>query len=252
MLIKVSYYFGDILLRQNRSQEAEQAYRRALEVYGSWNTRLPDDILEVEKSLVALTRSIELRSRDSTSEKPFETTTGKSEVPDEEFPAALELAPASWESRKISSTEKTLFAWAKQTSRPLTNGDFSAGLEGWTVEGSGDFGVYSTPAGPAFTTYGAHQDADTGRIYQCFKVPKDATVLKFLIFGGSDEKKRYVALWQHEHVWHHATARNDNTPFEIQWDITPLRGEVVTLEIVDHDREPYGFISARDFLIVRP
>jgi tetratricopeptide (TPR) repeat protein len=252
MLLKVSRYSGEALLSRNRFQEAEQAFRRAIEVYAEWQTRLPDGMDDAERSLAALTRLLELRSRNSTSEKPLEAGGGESNALDAKFLNELELAPASWDSRQISSMEKTLLAWAKRVSRPLKNGDFSAGLHGWTVEGSGAFGVYSTPTGPAFTTYGAHQDADTGRIYQCFKVPEDATALRFQMFGGSDEKKRYVALWQEELVWQHATAHNDNTPFEVQWDLTPLRGEVVTLEIVDHDREPYGFISAQHFLIVRP
>ena len=130
-----------------------------------------DQAGERDKAVAALTKSLELRDSDGTPQRPFEAATGDSQVSDADFLTALELDPASWESRKISSTEKAAFAWAKQTSRPLTNGDFSAGIQGWTVEGGGTFGVYSTPTGPAFTTYGTHQDSDTGRLYQCFKVP---------------------------------------------------------------------------------
>jgi hypothetical protein len=60
-----------------------------------------------------------------------------------------------------------------------------------------------------------------------------------------------VALWRQGEVWKHLTAHNDSTFIDVQWDITPLRGEVVALEIVDHARGPWGFISARNFLIVR-
>ena len=54
------------------------------------------------------------------------------------------------------------------------------------------------------------------------------------------------------HLWEHATAHNDNTFFAVRWDLKPLRGEVVTLEIVDHSRDAYGFIGVRDFVIARP
>ena len=157
---------------------------------------------------------------------------------DAEFLTALELNPVNWETRKISSTEKAAFEWAEQTSRPLANGDFSAGIQGWTPEGgiSDEFGIYRESTGPAFTTYAAHKDFDTGRLYQCFKVPKDATSLRFSIKGGSDEKKLYVAIWRQGGVWKHATAHNDGTFVDVQWDLAPLRGEVVSLEIVDHAR----------------
>ena len=175
-------------------------------------------------------------------------------ISDAEFLTALELDPANWESRKISSTEKAAYDSAKQTSRPLTNGDFSAGIQGWTAEGGGNsFGVWHDSIGTGFTTYGAHQDADTGRLYQCFKVPDDATALKFLLQGGSDEKRDFT--WPSG-----GRTMSANTPrlattmhfSKSNGILRPLRGEVVTLEIVDHTRDGYGFIGVRDFAIVRP
>ena len=207
---------------------------------------------ERQKAMIALTRCSEARGGESASEAVLGAGKSDAQVSDADFLEAMEFAPANWESRKISATEKAAFKWAAQTSRPLTNGDFKAGLQGWTAEGFGAFGLYSTPTGPAFTTYGAHQDADTGRLYQCFKVPDDAISMRFAIQGGSDERRRYVALWRQDRVFKHVTARNENTFIDVHWDLTPLRGEIVTLEIVDHSRGPFGFITARDFVIVRP
>ena len=208
---------------------------------------------ERTKAIAALTRSLELRDIESAPQQSLGASADKPQVSDANFTNAIELDPVNWESREISSSEKTALALAAQTSRPLTNGDFSAGTQGWTAEGGGhSFGIWRDSIGIGFTTYGAHQDADTGRLYQCFKVPDDATALKFLLQGGSDEKRIYVALWRQDRVWKYATARNDNTHFAVEWDLTPLRGEVVTLEIVDHTRVGYGFIGVRDFAIVRP
>lgn len=202
-----------------------------------------------DEAVIALTKALELR--DGNDARPV-TANSPSKITTENFLTAIELDRANWDSRNIPQTEQSAVAWAEKIACPLTNGDFSDGLQGWTVEGGGGFGVYSTPTGSAFTTYGAHHDADTGRLYQCFKVPDDAVSLNFSLQGGADAERRYVALWQRDRVWEHATARNDNTFFSLQWDLKPLRGEIVTLEIVDHSRGPFGFITARDFSIQRP
>jgi tetratricopeptide (TPR) repeat protein len=208
---------------------------------------------ERAKAIAALTRAIELRDSGSGLQVARGGATRDSQLSDAEFLTELELGPVNWETRDISSREKAARELAEQTSRPLANGDFSAGIQGWTPEGgiSDAAGIYTEPTGPAFTTYAGHKDLDTGRLYQCFMVPKDAASLQFSIKGGSDEKRLYVALWRQGHVWKHVTARNDSTFIDVQWDLTPLRGEVVSLEIVDHSRTAWGFISVRDFVIVR-
>ncbi len=47
------------------------------------------------------------------------------------------------------------------------------------------------------------------------------------------------------------SARNDlaHTPFRVRWDVVPLRGEVVTVEIVDNSKLPWGFIGAEGFAL---
>jgi len=39
------------------------------------------------------------------------------------------------------------------------------------------------------------------------------------------------------------------TPFGVSWDVAPLRGEVVTLEIVDKSTSPWGFIGVQGFAL---
>ena len=45
-------------------------------------------------------------------------------------------------------------------------------------------------------------------------------------------------------------AKNDNTPFQVYFHLTAMRGEVVTLEIVDNSTVAWGFIGVEDFRIV--
>jgi hypothetical protein len=46
------------------------------------------------------------------------------------------------------------------------------------------------------------------------------------------------------------TGRNDNTPFRVSWDVKPLRGQVVTLEVVDASTDTWGFIGVQGFALV--
>ena len=80
-------------------------------------------------------KSLELRDSEFTPQVARDAEIGNSTISGAEFMAAIELDPANWESRKISSTEKAAYELANRTSRPLTNGDFSAGIQGWTAEG---------------------------------------------------------------------------------------------------------------------
>jgi HEAT repeat protein len=152
--------------------------------------------------------------------------------------------------REISRDERAAIAAAERTDRPLTNGNFQHGLEGWIVEGgASSFGTFPRGEGRALTTFGEHQDADTGRLFQCFRVPEDASKLTFKLHGGANRKKTWVALWRKNDRHGQVAARNDNTPFQTHFLLTPLRGEVVTLEIVDNNTDGWGFIGVEDFHI---
>lgn len=57
-------------------------------------------------------------------------------------------------------------------------------------------------------------------------------------------------LWRGERLHRRMRARNDNTPSRIEWDLTPLKGEVATLEIVDQSTSRWGFIGASGFRLL--
>ena len=153
--------------------------------------------------------------------------------------------------RPLTSRESRAIAEASQTERPLTNGNFLKGFEGWHLEGdASEFNLFPQGSGQALSTFGKQQDAVTGRVFQCFKVPGDSLALAFKLHGGANAEKTYVALWSKGRRQGKLAARNDNTPFAATFDLKKLRGEVVTLEIVDKSREGWGFIGVEDFRIV--
>jgi hypothetical protein len=150
----------------------------------------------------------------------------------------------------VPRAEETAAADAARTARPLTGGDFASGLDGWQVEGGArGFRTFGGGKETGLTTFGKNRDADTGRLYQCFKVPADAAGLRFSQSGGASARTR-VALWHRDRLCRWMTGRNDNTPFEVKWDVTALRGEVVTLEIVDESTAAWGFLAVGGFALV--
>jgi serine/threonine protein kinase/formylglycine-generating enzyme required for sulfatase activity len=149
-----------------------------------------------------------------------------------------------------SASEQAAVEEATHAARPLTNGNFAAGLEGWRVEGeSGACGVYTIGSEVGLTTYGTKKESCTCRLAQSFKVPDDGRELRFWLHGGSNRKKIFVALWRGNRLYRLATGREDNTPFRVRWDVTPLSGEVVTFEIVDESTGPWGFIGVQDLAL---
>lgn len=171
--------------------------------------------------------------------------------PAKAFGFGSDATPPAAPRRKVPKVEAEAAATAARVSRRLTNGDFRAGLDGWQIEGrAGSFRTFIRGKESGLTTFGKNRDADTGRLYQCFKVPADATALRFSLHGGADARKTYVALWRRDRLYRKMAAWNDNTPFRVQWDVRPLRGEVVTLEIVDESTSAWGFIGVQGFLLV--
>ncbi len=172
------------------------------------------------------------------------------ESPARVFGFRYDAAPAAVPRRKVPKAEELAAAEAARSSRPLTNGDFTSGLEGWLTEGGGtSFRTVAQGQEMTLTTLGKSGDADTGRLYQCFRIPADATELRFALAGGADAGKLYVALWHGDRLWRRMTGRDDRTPFRVRWDVTPLRGEVVTLEIVDRSSAAWGHLSVAGILL---
>jgi hypothetical protein len=173
------------------------------------------------------------------------------ESPAKTFEFGYDASPRETAGRRVPKAEEAAAAEAARTARPLTNGNFTAGLDGWQAEGGAKaFRTFTQGTETTLTTFGKNKDADTGRLYQCFQVPADATALRFSLHGGSDARTTYVALWHRDRLYRRMTARNDNTPFRVRWNVVPLRGKVVTLEIVDNSTFPWGFIGVQGFAVV--
>jgi hypothetical protein len=174
-----------------------------------------------------------------------------SESPAKLFAFPYDVSPSRVNGRrKLSKEETAVERKGAETQRSLVNGNFVAGLNGWRLRGGARlFRRFGGAGGMGLTTFGENGDADTGRISQCFQVPIDADELRFNLSGGSDARRTYVALWHGAKLWRWMTARNDNTPFQVRWDVSSLRGEAVTLEVVDESINPWGFIGVQEFAI---
>jgi hypothetical protein len=171
--------------------------------------------------------------------------------PSAAFGFTYNAAPAAAARRTVSQAEVRALADAAASARPLTNGDFAANLDGWHSEGgAGAFRTFVQGHAKALTTFGEKKEADTGRLFQCFQIPADATELRFRLHGGADSDRTYVALWCGDRLYRKMTGRNDNTPFRVSWDVKPLRGQVVTLEVVDESTDAWGFIGVQGFALV--
>jgi hypothetical protein len=172
--------------------------------------------------------------------------------PAQAFGFGYDAPPKKPVRRAVKDPEQQEAAEATRTGRRLTNGDFTQGLAGWKAEGGAKaFRTFPRAAGGmALTTYGAGKEDDTGRLYQCFVVPQTAAALRFFLHGGCDPDRLHVALWQGDRLRRRMTARDDNDPFEVRWDVAPLRGDTVTLEVVDDRAGPWGFIGAHGFALL--
>ncbi len=156
------------------------------------------------------------------------------------------------ESRQVSYAEAAVAAEASKVERPLINEDFGAGLDGWQVEGGAkEFVRFIEKSETVLTTHGKQKNADTGRLYQCFQVPNDATDLLLTLHGGGDLQAVHLALWDGPLLYRRVAAGNDHSKVPVQWNLVPLRGRVVTLEIVDRSTSPWGFIGVQGISLLR-
>lgn len=174
------------------------------------------------------------------------------ESPRRAFDFPYDLSPWEEVRREIPPAEKQEIERANAARRPLANGDFSAGLDGWIAEeGAAGFRVFEEAGGKRLTTFGAARDDDTGRLYQCFVVPGDARELRLFLHGGCEPERLRVAFWRGEVLHRRMTARRDNVPFEVCWDARTIRDETVTLEILDRTGGKWGFIGVHGIEWVR-
>lgn len=172
--------------------------------------------------------------------------------PTSRFGFGYDASPGATPRRRLTAPEEQRIREAEKVRRPLTNGDFRDGLTGWQADGgAASFRTFARGGERALSTFGRKKDADTGRLSQCFQVPEDARELRFFLHGGCDRRRLHVTLWRGPELWRQMTGRQDNTPFEVRWDVRSLRGEIVTLEVVDESTAPWGFLGAHGFVLVK-
>jgi hypothetical protein len=163
--------------------------------------------------------------------------------PQEQFGFPYNLPPFKKTERTLNSEEMEHIKEAEKSNRTLTNPDFQNGLDGWSRDGEGDKFIASFNE-KKVTTF------QTGRIYQTFLVPPDADALRFFISGARNPKELYIALWDRDHLWRRMTGADPATPAEIRWDLKPLRGKTVSLEICDYSGDPEGYLSVKELQIL--
>jgi WD40 repeat protein/tRNA A-37 threonylcarbamoyl transferase component Bud32 len=153
--------------------------------------------------------------------------------------------------RTMSLAETEAFRAAEEQRTPLTNGNFEMDLNGWIVEGGSDpFAVFSEAGVSAATSFNTLKDHDRGRLFQCFYIPENAIALRFAFRGGQDEDRLLVALWDGNDLRQAVTGENSKEWKQVSWDLIPLRGKTVTLEIVDNTEDAWGFLDVRDFNVL--
>lgn len=175
--------------------------------------------------------------------------------PHEAFGFPYDLPPTRATTREIPAAERARWAAAKESKRALTNGNFTSGLDGWTyepLEGAHEsprFRVFDVGGERRLTTF-VRGDGDQGRLSQCFRVPEKATHLRFFLHGGCDPRRLRVSLWNGERLVRSMTGRDSNDPVELRWSLESVRGEVVTLEVLDQHTGSWGFIGVHGFEVI--
>lgn len=152
------------------------------------------------------------------------------------FGFPYDAAPTATPKRTIPADEVAEIIAAGKADRPLTNGRFRDGLDGWRQDAGGPFRVLDR-GGAAVLTSAGKAAGSAGRVYQCFTVPADADALRFELSGAGDGRKGHVALWRGDRLYRRTAARDGETPFRVRWDLAPVRGEVLTLELADRGGE---------------
>lgn len=169
-------------------------------------------------------------------------------------PAATELYPKLYQALQQQSKElgiKPPEATATVVMSSLQNGDFSEGLKHWELEGDAKtFQFFGTANDKILSTFGKSKDVDRGRVFQTFMVPMNADKITFDVSGGAGNQV-YISLKCDGKTHGRSSARNSQQRFPVEWDLKPLRGKQVTLEIVDEaGGGPWGHITIRRIKIV--
>lgn len=133
----------------------------------------------------------------------------------------------------------------------IVNGDFATGnLSGWLASDDGNtFRVFTGADGKArVTTFtDAKGDGAVGTLAQAFNVDATTSSLSFVLHGGDGR----VYLKHDGEIVRSSRARRsaESSETPVKWNITPYRGETVTLVIEDDLTGAWGFVGARDFVL---
>ncbi|QDV68119.1 Serine/threonine-protein kinase PknE [Rosistilla carotiformis] len=155
-----------------------------------------------------------------------------------------DIEPESHASLKTTPSPAPVPIDSSPSVEGIINGDFSDGLNGWTLEGGATgFRNFTHDGQPGLTTFGTQKDHNKGRMFQTFRVPMYAEALSFNVHGGRNQDTLWIALLHNQVSVNRVTGKNSTQGFDVEWDLSSLRGENVTLEIVDKSNAIYGFIG---------
>lgn len=136
----------------------------------------------------------------------------------------------------------------------LVNGDFGAGLEGWTTTGdAARFRVApdadQRPTLSTSTDGHSSGGALAGTLSQTFTVPDDALALRFTVSGGH----AHVRLKDiNGNVLHDCVGRDSDQRIAVSWELGGLRGQRMVLAIEDDiTTGDWAFVTTTGFDVVR-
>lgn len=148
---------------------------------------------------------------------------------------------------EVSNVEVSPLPAAAISREPIRNPSFKDGFDGWEVlDGAVGFRRFKEAGQWAVTTFGDQQDRNTGRLRQSFSVPADAKTLSFDLHGGGSNKV-FVSLSRGTTIIYRSLGRNSLQFFRVNWDVTALRNQNVTIEIVDNAVNRWGWIGVKNF-----
>lgn len=139
----------------------------------------------------------------------------------------------------------------------LVNGDFTHGLDGWTLSGDAEkflAGQIGAPTGRTGVStspdLAGNASAVKGAISQMFTVPSDALALRFVVNAG----EAHVRLKDAEgNILEDCTGRDSlDLWIPVSWDLAQRRGQTLTIAVEDDvDSGRWGYVTTTGFDVIR-
>ncbi|SHI55362.1 AraC-type DNA-binding protein [Arenibacter nanhaiticus] len=96
-------------------------------------------------------------------------------------------------------------------------------------------------------SFGETHDSKQGKLTsKTFEITHDG--IKFLIGGGGHENKTCINLIVNDSVVFSQVGQNDGEMRSHQWDVTPFKGQMAKIEIVDHYSKGWGHIMVDEIV----